>query len=94
MRGYTGSTVGWQMNENWGFGTQPSRRNRGTGIYLYELRKTTINIGQDSGIPAKILTEHLPNTCLLQSYRHINLLSFIVFLDVTPTQFLYVSANN
>lgn len=53
-----------------------------------------INFGQDSGIAAKILTEHLPNTCLLQRYRHINLLRFIVFLDVTPTHLLYASVNN
>jgi len=53
-----------------------------------------INFGQDSGIAAKILTQHLPNTCLLQRYGHINLLSFIVFLDVTPTHILYVSVNN
>ena len=56
--------------------------------------KTIINFGQDSGILAKILTEYLPNTCLLQCYRHINLLSFTVFLDVTPTQLLYLSVNN
>jgi hypothetical protein len=56
--------------------------------------KTTINVGQDSGIPAKTLTEYLPKTRLLQRYRHINLLSFIVFLDFTHTQLLNVSVNN
>jgi hypothetical protein len=61
---------------------------------VYELRKTTISVGEDSCIPAKILAEQLPNTHLLQHYRHITSLSFMVFLDVTPTQLFYLPANN